>query len=370
MASKFAIPEDPDREYFFTAKGLESRRVLRGSEAKKTFSEIPTIDISSIVSQDLSDRVKLAEQIGRAATDVGFMYLTNLPIDSRVMDNAFEALKKFFALPLEEKKKVVSTKSWTIKGWQPIMNEEGDMSNETFRMGNDYTEPEQEDPDYIVEKARTFNQWPDALPEFREALYKYWNALVIFTKKLQGIFALALGLEESALDHLFKRPLMDITIQHYCQGKVKPGLGAHADFGAFTCLLQHEVGGLEVLNANAEWVQVPVKKHTFVVNTGSYFEHLSNGRWMSTIHRVRAEGDVDRYSLPFFYGFDPTAVVEPLLLEPNEEPKYENVNIGIENVKGTFYEMNEEHPFMQMINKKGINLEDMRYDQVLRGVEV
>jgi isopenicillin N synthase-like dioxygenase len=55
--------------------------------------------------------------------------------------------------------------------------------------------------------------------------------LAIFSKQLQGIFALALGLEENALDHLFKYPLMDITIQHYCQGKVKPGLGAHADFG-------------------------------------------------------------------------------------------------------------------------------------------
>jgi isopenicillin N synthase-like dioxygenase len=50
---------------------------------------------------------------------------------------------------------------------------EGDTTNETFRMGNDYTEPEQEDPAYKIDKARTFNQWPEALPEFREALYKY-----------------------------------------------------------------------------------------------------------------------------------------------------------------------------------------------------
>jgi isopenicillin N synthase-like dioxygenase len=54
-------------------------------------------------------------------------------------------------------------------------------------------------------------------------------------------------------------------------------------------LLVEDVGGLEVMNANAEWVPVPVKNHTFVMNTGTYFEHLSNGRWLSTIHRVRSE---------------------------------------------------------------------------------
>jgi hypothetical protein len=59
-----------------------------------------------------------------------------------------------------------------------------------------------------------------------------------------------------------------------------------------------------------------------------------------------------------------------LLLEPDEEPKYENVHTGIENTKGTFYERNEEHPFIQMINKKGLSLEDVRWDEVLRGGEL
>jgi isopenicillin N synthase-like dioxygenase len=50
-----------------------------------------------------------------------------------------------------------------------------------------------------------------------------------------------------------------------------------------------QIGGLEVLNANAIWVKVRVIEHAFVVNTGSYFELLSGGRWRSTIHRVCAK---------------------------------------------------------------------------------
>ena len=85
MAIKFEIPQDPNREYFFTADGLQSRAIVRGFEAKETFNSIPTIDVSSIISETLEDRKNLAEQINRAATDVGFMYLENPPVDYKLM---------------------------------------------------------------------------------------------------------------------------------------------------------------------------------------------------------------------------------------------------------------------------------------------
>ena len=40
-------------------------------------------------------------------------------------------------------------------------------------MGVDYTESEQELTHVQVDKKRIFNQWPDAFPEYRKAMYDY-----------------------------------------------------------------------------------------------------------------------------------------------------------------------------------------------------
>jgi isopenicillin N synthase-like dioxygenase len=86
------------------------------------------------------------------------------------------------------------------------------------------------------------------------------NELHRFALQLVQIFALALGLEETALDRFFTEPLSDITVQH-CEAGTRdslsradrytvdpaqtpciPGtvLAPHADHSAFTILLQSE----------------------------------------------------------------------------------------------------------------------------------
>ena len=78
-------PVDPDREYFFDASGKQSRRILRGAEAKETFESIPVINVSRVNSPDLEVRKSLATEINRAATDVGFFILENPPVDFQKM---------------------------------------------------------------------------------------------------------------------------------------------------------------------------------------------------------------------------------------------------------------------------------------------
>lgn len=46
------------------------------------------------------------------------------------------------------------------------------------------------------------------------------------------------------------------------------GLGAHKDFSWVTLVLQDEVGGLEVLNSEGKWIDVPPREGTLVVNVG------------------------------------------------------------------------------------------------------
>lgn len=71
---------------------------------------------------------------------------------------------------------------------------------------------------------------------------------------------------------------------------------------------QDPTGGLEVLNADGAWIEAPYIPNSIVVNIGDLLARVSGGRFMATMHRVRANrtapggiGGLGRLSVPFFF---------------------------------------------------------------------
>lgn len=116
----------------------------------------------------------------------------------------------------------------------------------------------------------------------------------------------ALSLPAQSL-HQFLSEQHRLKLVHYPAtelGDDGQGVGPHKDSsGWWTFLLQAspDVGGLQVLNKAGDWVDVPPKPGTFVVNIGQAFEVITNGACPATTHRVLA-GTAERYSVPFFQG--------------------------------------------------------------------
>jgi isopenicillin N synthase-like dioxygenase len=83
------------------------------------------------------------------------------------------------------------------------------------------------------------------------------------------------------------------------------GVGPHKDSsGWWTFLLQASppnVQGLQALNKNGDWIDIPVIQDTFVVNIGQAFEVVTHGVCKATTHRVLSE-PLERFSVPFFQG--------------------------------------------------------------------
>jgi len=245
-------------------------------------------------------------------------------------------------------------------------------------MGNDYTNPEQHFVKVAPPRSVPINQWPDeALPEFRKAIYEYYYEVLRFAQKMLQIFALALELEETALDDTFRQPLTDITMQYYpVQAPSKErqvpeaSLHAHADYGGFTLLLQDKIAGLEVLNANGIWIPAPPKNYAYIVNTGSYMEVLSNARFTATVHRAFGNYECERLSLPFFFSPDPSSVIvpHPSLIPAGEQPKFEPQNISTRTVKGMMYNR-PNHPFLNKLKGLGLKEEDLTYDLISQYIE-
>jgi isopenicillin N synthase-like dioxygenase len=68
-----------------------------------SFTSVPIIDISGLRSPDRAQREHVAREIGKAAGEVGFLYVSGAGVDDAVFERMLAATKQFFALPADEK---------------------------------------------------------------------------------------------------------------------------------------------------------------------------------------------------------------------------------------------------------------------------
>lgn len=280
----------------------------------RDFTNIPVIDISPLNGADAAAQTLVAEELGRAARDVGFLYVTGTGIEEKLFDDLLDATKRFFELPFEKKMEVYIGRSRNHRGYVP----EGEEvfyggtkdKKEAFDMSIDLPA---DDPDYVAGKPMLGpNQWPE-LPGFKEAANAYYTAVFGLGKTLIRGFAMALGEEPDYFDRYITKPPSQLRLIHYPfnpDAKDAMGIGAHTDYECFT-LLRATSAGLEVLNGAGEWIEAPPKPGAYVVNVGDMLELWTNGQFVATSHRVRKVKE-ERYSFPLFFTVDYDTVVSPM----------------------------------------------------------
>jgi isopenicillin N synthase-like dioxygenase len=202
------------------------------------------------------------------------------------------------------------------RGWFPVGGEL--TSGRPDRKEGIYFGSELPEDDPRVRAGRPLhgaNLFPSAVPELRDAVLAYIDAMTALAQLLLRGFARALGLDADWFEReLTADPTVLFRIFHYppLGERVDDwSVGEHTDYGLLTILLQDGTGGLQVRAADG-WVDVPPAPDTFVCNLGDMLERMTNGRYRSTPHRVRNTSDRSRLSYPFF--FDPgwDARVQPV----------------------------------------------------------
>ena len=83
------------------------------------FSAIPIVDIAGLRSGDPAARARVAEALGTAAREVGFLYVTGHGMEPALFDGLLKATERFFALPFDEKMKVYIGNSTNHRGYVP-----------------------------------------------------------------------------------------------------------------------------------------------------------------------------------------------------------------------------------------------------------
>ncbi|MET0147438.1 MAG: 2OG-Fe(II) oxygenase family protein [Ilumatobacteraceae bacterium] len=162
------------------------------------------------------------------------------------------------------------------------------------------------------------NQWlpEDVLAGFRATVEELFARLGAVADRLMEVLSVGLGLAADHLRTAFgERPLSFAKLISYpATPPGEAGVNPHHDAGFLTLLMQHRVGGLQVLNPAGQWIDVPPRDDAFVVNMGEMLQEMTGNYVVATTHRVIA--GQRRFSSGYFHGPDLRTRLDPLPLGP------------------------------------------------------
>lgn len=298
---------------------------------RESFDKIPVVDIAPLL--DGSDKKSVAKEIRWALSNAGFMYVKNHGIPADFVSSVFDVTRRFFDLPMEQKMALhVSKSDVALRGYIEPFGENTDPGKtkdlkECFDMG----------PERATVEGPFFgpNPWPATLPEFRQLTYGYHEKMVLLSRQLLQGIAISLDLPETYFESRMTNPISIQRLLHYPPqtgliDETVIGIGAHTDYGNLTILAQDDVGGLQVMNRDGQWVEGSPIPGTFVINIGDLVQRLTNDMYLANLHRVINTSGRERYSIPFFIDADYDAVFEPLpsCVSDSNPRKYEPVSCG------------------------------------------
>ena len=306
----------------------------------QTKSDIPVLDMGPYLAGTEGALEVLAQQLRHAQENVGFYFIINHGVPKPLITRAYDALRGFFALPDDEKKKVKLNAG--RMGYVPAKSSVYVTSNV-----NENTKPDlNEVLLYVRERAadhpevaggRSFhgpNPWPDSkiLPDFKADLTAYYDSIERLGFKMLAVYACALDLPADYFDPFFKDPMWT-TRNAFYPGSPQVeenqfGISPHRDHGFITFLPLSQEPGLQIQTPAGEWIAAEQVKDAIIVNTGEFMNRWTNGRFIATPHRVIPPRN-DRYSIALFFNptWDAEAVPLETCISEDNPAKFDPINI-------------------------------------------
>lgn len=327
--------------------------------------QVPVIDVSNLVKENasLEEKLAVATEIGRACEEVGFFIVVGHGVPRETIDNIWSSTREFFDLQDAEKNQYVYPQEEYPFGYNGIGTEILSSGKAAENEGKENEKKIEHPPDIkemfslgpaTPEAGFPTRRFPSNPASFEPTWTIYYETLGQLARKILHAFALSLQLEdtwffEKFIDH-HASALRALNYPAIPVGeRILPGqcrASAHTDYGTIT-ILRADGPGLQVSKdvTPPVWCDVPFIADGFIVNLGDLMKRWTNDKWLSTLHRVVIpQEDVvqreakeseeaallcrRRQSLAFFHNLNRDAVVECLLTQSGEEPKYEPIVAG------------------------------------------
>ncbi|XP_078271071.1 uncharacterized protein LOC144602193 isoform X2 [Rhinoraja longicauda] len=295
------------------------RTSLRGQNRWKKMS-VAVVDFGSFALGEAEpsahEMKRLSTEIGRAFSELGFVYLKNTGIKDEQVFSAMDICRKFFLLPKDIKQQyahaVVSDVPY--HGW--------------FGLETESLDPTQPGDLKEVFNYSTFSSNDvrpvKELPEFTSCIESFFRTFQELSMHVMKVIALSLGVETDFFvgKHQRMGVLNPSTLRAaYYPPVAKPSLkenqtrcGEHSDYGTFTLLFQDKNGGLEVMSRCGQYIDAPYIPNAVLLNVANLLQRWTSDRWIATKHRVGIPQTEDalnrtRQSLSFFVHPDHDATI-------------------------------------------------------------
>ncbi|KAI3740621.1 hypothetical protein L2E82_31091 [Cichorium intybus] len=290
--------------------------VERRLDMKKVLPDelIPVIDMSN------SDDPEVIKMVCDAAEKWGFFQIINHGVPLSIIEDVKYATHKFFNLSTNEKKKYLSQNSPTKNvRFLTSFNPEVDKAYEW----KDHLSC------FYVSDKEALEFWPSVC---KHQVLEYMKTCDSVIKTLLKVLITGLGipkLDETNEPFLMGSKRINLNYYPICPNpELSIGASGHSDVSTLTILLQDHTGGLYVRKHDSDsWVHVPPVKESLTINIGDALQIMSNGRYKSVEHKVIANGQENRISVPIFVNPRPSDVIGPLpeVIGQGEKALYKNV---------------------------------------------
>lgn len=270
-------------------------------------TQIPSVDLKEFLSNDPKRKAQFVQDIGGAFSDIGFVALTGHFLDQDLVDDLYQQVKTFFALPTDTKKKyeiegIGGQRGYTSFGRESAKGYDAPDLKEFWHFGQYEVPPVASKDDYhdnveVIE-----------IPEFNTVGKLAYQQLEKTAKYVLRALSLYLNLEENYFDEYIRNGNSILRPIHYPPITQEPKnavrAAAHGDINLITLLMGAHGKGLQVMDHDGHWIDAIARPDQLMINVGDMLSRLTNNRLKSTIHQVvnppRELWGTSRYSIPFF----------------------------------------------------------------------
>ncbi len=301
------------------------------------FTSIPTVDLNLYLRGNEVEKARFVHELGDSFSKIGFAIIDNHGVPQELIDKAYNSFKTFFDLPQEIKDKyeipgLAGQRGYTSKGKEHAKNNKAADLKEFYHIGQVVEDGDELDKEY---PENVFVEEVAGIEEYGLALYR---SLEQSGKHLLRAVADYLGLDHHYFDDKIHNGNSILRPIHYYgvenpeevpEGAVRAA--EHEDINLITLLIGASADGLEVKNAQGDWIAAKPKPHQIVVNVGDMLQRLTNDRLSSTTHRVvnppKEKMHLPRYSVPFFLHPRPDVDLSCLgnCVDEDHPKKYEDI---------------------------------------------
>ena len=280
-----------------------------------------------------------ADALGASFRRYGFAVIADHGLEQAVIDGAVDDAKAFFALPEDVKRAYHQPGTGGARGLTPFgveaaMDAKAVDLKEFWHTGRELPEG------HPYRRYMRDNVWPTEVKTFETHVYGLFQAMDDLGGKLLRAIARHLELGDDFFADKVELGNSVLRLLHYPPVPADaPGVraGAHEDINVITLLLGAEEAGLQLKDADGQWLDVAPPPGALVVNIGDMLQRLTNHVLPSTTHRVvnpaPERRGFARYSTPFFLHFNPDYRIEtlPSAITPDNPDRYVDQAITAED---------------------------------------